>query len=170
MPNGIHPVPQFHSNPGHPTIRRPSIALRLRTRWKRNGLDGELARGADPAASTQLSLRAEQLRSPAERARLANALVKVMGDAARPEPVAIRSRPQRIEVLKHAEDLHALVERLRADRPVAIRGAAMTARLLSDSGSPLRRNGGPDLQHEVRAARFALDATDPTTQDLASAA
>lgn len=93
-----------------------------------------------------------------------------MGDAARPEPVAIRSRPQRIEVLKHAEDLQALVERLRGDRPVAIRGAAMTARLLSDSGSPLRRNGGPDLQNEARAARFALDATDPTTQDLASAA
>jgi hypothetical protein len=57
VPNGIYPVPQFHSNPGHPTIRRPSIALRLRTRWKRNGLDGALARGADPAASTQLSLR-----------------------------------------------------------------------------------------------------------------
>jgi hypothetical protein len=170
VPNGIYPVPKFRFNPGQAIATRPGLALRIRTRLRRHGLDGELARGADPAASTELSLRAQQLCSAAERSRLANALVDAMGDAARPEPVAIRSRPQRFEVLKCREDLQALVERLRDDRPVAVRGAAMTARLLNDGGSPLRRDGGPDLRHAVRAARFALDATDPATEDLARAA
>jgi hypothetical protein len=170
VPNGIYPVPKFDSNPGHAIGRRPSLAVRIRTRLRRRALDGELAGGADPATSRELSLRAQQLRSAAERSRLANALVDAMGDAARPEPVAITYQPPRIEVLKCAEDLQALVERLRDERPVAIRGAAMTARLLSDGASPLRRAGGPDLQHAVRAARFALDAADPATQDLARAA
>ena len=62
MPNGIFPVPQFHSYPSRTATTRPGIALRMRTRWKRRGLDDELARGADPAASAELTLRAAQLR------------------------------------------------------------------------------------------------------------
>ena len=46
----------------------------------------------------------------------------------------------------------------------------MAARLLRDSTSPLRRHGGQDLQHAIRAARFALDATGPAAHDLAVAA
>jgi len=46
----------------------------------------------------------------------------------------------------------------------------MAARLLSDSASPLRRDAEQDLQHAIRTARFALDATGPTAHDLAAAA
>jgi hypothetical protein len=170
VPSGIHPVPRFRPNSGRNSAQRPSLALRIRTRLRRNGLDGELARGADAAGDAALSLRARQLSSTAERARVANALVEVVGEAARSEPVGIRSRPQRIEVLKQAEDLQSLVERLRDQRPVEIRGMAMTARLLSDEASPLRRTGERDLAHAIRAARFALDAPDSQPQELARAA
>jgi hypothetical protein len=46
----------------------------------------------------------------------------------------------------------------------------MTARLLSDRASALHRDSGQDLQNEIRAARFALDTTDPTREGLARAA
>jgi hypothetical protein len=69
-----------------------------------------------------------------------------------------------------ADDLLALVLRLRDDQPIAIQGAAMTARLLSDGASPLYRTGGQDLQHALQAARLALDPGIPARQELASAA
>lgn len=170
MPNGIFPVPQFDSNPSQTAATRPGLAVRIRTWFRRNRLDEELAQGADPATSAELSMRAAQLRSAAERSRLANALVETVGDARRGEPVTIRSRPRRADVRACADDLLALALRLRDDRPIGIRGAAMTARLLKDEANLRRRDGGPALQDEIRAARLALEATAPATQDLAIAA
>lgn len=156
MPNAIIPVPEFDSHPGHGAGARPSLAVRMRTRFRRNRLDELLANGADPSADASLALRAMQLRSPAERTRLANALVEKLGDAQAAEPVTIRSRSPRAELREAADDVLALVQRLRDDSPVAVRGAAMTARLLSDGASPLHRSGGEDLAQAIRAARFAL--------------
>lgn len=170
MPSGIYPVPEFRSTKGRGPGTRPSVALRIRTRWSRKRLDRELAGGADPETGAKLSLRAEQLRSEAERARLADALVDIIGEASRSETDAIGSRRPRLAVLRHREDLQALIERLRDGQPVAVRGAAMTARLLSDRASALHRDSGQDLQNEIRAARFALDTTDPTREGLARAA
>jgi hypothetical protein len=61
MPNGVFPLSQFDSQ----LLRRYGSGprLRMRTRWWRDRLD-ELARGADPAASAALAVRAAQLRSP----------------------------------------------------------------------------------------------------------
>jgi hypothetical protein len=64
MPNGIFPVPQFHSHPSQSADRRTGLALRTRTWWRRDRLDEQLAHGADPATSAELTLRAAQLRSP----------------------------------------------------------------------------------------------------------
>ena len=61
----------------------PSLALRIRTRLSRAVLDEELAYGADPAASPDLALRAEQLSSRAERARIADALRETLGAESR---------------------------------------------------------------------------------------
>jgi hypothetical protein len=91
MPNGIFPVPPFDSRPGDTASRRPSLAVRTRTWWRRNRLDDELAHGADPATSAELSLRAAQLRSRSERSRLANALVEALGNARRGAPVTLRA-------------------------------------------------------------------------------
>ena len=170
MPNGIFPVPQFDSHPSQTTATRPRLAVRIRTWLTRSRLNEALAQGADPDISAALSVRATQLRSPAERSRVANALVEALGDARRGEPVTIRARPQRAEVRAAADDLLALVGRLRDDQPVGVRGMAMAAVLISASASPLHRAGGQDLRHAIRAARFALDATGEAADHLAKAA
>jgi hypothetical protein len=167
MPNGIFPVPGFHPTP---SPSGPSLAVRVWTRLRRNRLDQELALGADPGGSASLGHRAAQLRSPGERARLANALVETLGDARRGEPVTIRVRPQRAVVRDSADDLLGLVLRLRDDRPVDVHGAAMTARLVSDRASALRRPGDVDLHHAIRAANVALDTPAQMTHELATAA
>ena len=65
----VLPVPNSRDSGSGTT--GPSLAVRIRTRLGRAELDSELARGADPASSAELALRAEQLSSPAERARIA---------------------------------------------------------------------------------------------------
>jgi len=167
MPYGFYPIPEFHATPSRSS---PSLALRLWTRLRRNRLDQELALGADPGGSASLGHRAAQLRSRGERARLANALVETLGDARRGEPVTIRVRPQRAVVRDSADDLLGLVLRLRDDRPVDVRGAAMTARLVSDRAGPLHRPGDVDLDHAIRAAHTALNTPAQTTHELAAAA
>jgi hypothetical protein len=150
------------------------LAVRFLTRIKRPGLDAELSRGVDPAARDDLRLRAAQLRSPAERARLANALVEALGDARGPNlgAFSVRRRRQHTAIRRYADDLLALSLRLRDDRPVDVRGAAMVARLVDDRTGPLYRDGERDLHDAISAEHFALDATDEIayTQHLAAAA
>jgi hypothetical protein len=167
MPNGIFPVPEFHPTPSRSA---PSLAVPAWTRLRRRRIDQELALGADPGASASLAHRAAQLQSRRERARLANALVETLGDARRGEPVTIRVRPQRAVVRDSADDLMGLVLRLRDDRPVDVRGAAMIARLVSDRAGPLRRPGDVDLHDAIRAAHTALDTPAQSERELATAA
>jgi hypothetical protein len=169
MPSAIFPVPEFRPVPPR---ARPSATVRLLTRLKRPSLDVELSRGVDPAARAELHLRAAQLRSPAERGRLANALVEALGDARGPNLGAFRAkaRLQQAVVRQNADDLLALALRLRDDRPVDVRGAAMVARLVDDRTGPLHRIGGRNLHDAIRAARLALDSTGETAQPLAAAA
>jgi hypothetical protein len=169
MPSGIFPVPEFRPAPAR---RRPTLAARIRTRWTRKRLDEQLARGADPGTSAQLTLRAAQLRSRSQRFRLANALVDTLGDAGGTNLGALRmtTRRQHAVIRECADDVLALVGRLRDDRPVETRGVAIAARLVDNGASPLHRSGGQDLQHELRAARFALDTPGATAEDLAAAA
>jgi hypothetical protein len=172
VPSGVFPVPKFRSKPSRTIGKRPSLAVRVRTRWRRSRLDDELARGAVPGDSAELALRAAQLRSPAERSRLANALVEALRAARGPNLGAFTKKARRrdAQIRESADDLLALVQRLRDERPVDIRGAAMTARLVNDARSPLHRVGDQDLGHEIRAARAALDATRLTPEHLAAAA
>ena len=172
MPSGVFPVPRFRSKPSRTIGRRPSLAVRLRTRWRRSRLDDELARGTVPGDSAELTLRAAQLRSAAERSKLANALVEALGDARGPNLGAFRNRDRRVQarIRDSADDLLALERRLRDQQPVDVQGAAMTARLVNDGRSPLHRVGDQDLAQEIRAARAALDATRRTAEDLAAAA
>ena len=172
VPSGIFPVPKFRSTPRRGVGTRPGLVVRMRTRWRRNRLDDGLARGADPAASAELRLRAAQLRSPAERSRLANAMVEALGDARRPNLGAFRlkTRRQHDVIRESADELMALVARLRDDQPVSVQGAAMTSRLVGDGASPLHRDGQHNLTQAIRAAMVALDATGPATQDMDKAA
>lgn len=155
MPNGIFTIPQM-----------------LRTRWRRPRLDEELASGVDPASSPELSLRAAELQSPEVRSRLANAIVKKVGQAH--EPNLGRFTPaghrQHTEIREYADNLRALVQRLRDDRPLDLQGIAMTARLVDDRSSPLHRRGGVSLGSAVLSARLALDRSAPVEQRLSAAA
>jgi hypothetical protein len=168
VPNGIFPVPQFHSHPS----RGPSFGLRLRTRWRRDHLDGELASGTDPASSPELTLRAAQLQSQAVRSRLANAIAEMLGRAYEPNlgRFTVTGAQQNAEIGEYADNLKALVARLRDDRPIDIQGAAMTARLVNDRSSPLYLAGDHGLGSAVLSARLALDRSAEVRQDLASAA
>jgi hypothetical protein len=170
MLNGTYPNPQLDPYSNRPT-KPPGLGVRMRTRWRRARLDDELAGGASPTASAGLTLRARQLNSPVVRSRLVGALVRRLDDARQPEPDAIKVRwAQRARIRDCADDLLALARRLGDQQPVEVRGAAMTARLLSDKASPLRRDDGHKLRHALRAARLALDTTDPTAEDLPAAA
>ena len=168
MPNGIFPIPHFHS---HPTPSR-SLGLRLRTRWRRDHVDGELAAGADQAASPELTLRAAQLQSQAVRSRLANAIVEMLGRAHEPNLGRFARSDQRhhAEIREYADNLRALVARLRDGRPIDIQGAAMTARLVNDRTSPLDRRGDQSLGSAVLSARLALERSAPVQENLSSAA
>ncbi len=173
MPNGIFPGTlspgtEYHSHP-HPD---PSLGLRLRTRWGQNRLDRELAAGTDPAASPELNLRAAQLQSRPVRSRLANAIVEMLGRAHEPNlgRFTVAGGQQHAEIREYADNLRALVARLRDDRPIDIQGAAMTARLVNDRSSPLYRASDQDLRSAVLSARLALERSTQVRHDLASAA
>jgi hypothetical protein len=168
MPNGIFPIPAFKTVP--PRQAAAGSPLRVRTRWQRNQLDERIAGGADTTASAELNLRAAQLRSRAERQRIANALVEAVGEARRGDPVTVRTRPHRAEVRASADELLALAARLRDDLPVDVRGSAMAARLVSDRKGPLRSMSGGDLRDAVEAARHAMDTRRELVTDLRAAA
>jgi hypothetical protein len=170
MPPGVYPVPKFRRSDSDPT--RPSLALRVQTRRRRNRLDDELARGVDPTASPELGLRAAQLRSTSGRRELANALEDALGDARGPNLGAFRmkNRRQHAAIREAADDVQALVMRLRDGEPIDVRGAAMTARLLNDGASPLHQDSGQELRHAIRAAWVALSSTRRAAGDLATAA
>jgi hypothetical protein len=173
MPNGIFPgtlspARQDHSHPSP----GPSLGLRLHTRWRRDRLDGELASGADPSSSPELTLRAAQLQSRAVRARLANAIVEMLGRADEPNlgRFTVAGERQHVEIREFADNLRALAARLRDDRPIDIQGAAMTARLVNDRSSPLYRGADQGLGSALLSARLALERSAQARQDLASAA
>jgi hypothetical protein len=170
MPYGVFPVPKSR-DPGKSSTTGSSLAVRIRTRFGRTELDKALATGADPAGSAELALRAEKLSSPAERARIANALVEALGDARRGEPMTLRLRPQREVVRDAADDILALVLRLRDDRPVGIAGVAAAARLVDDRKGAMYRNDAGDLHDAIRSAQSAMDATlEPADEFAARAA
>jgi hypothetical protein len=169
MPNGVFPVPQFHSY-ARRTATRSGLVLRMRTRWRRRRLEEELSHGANPAASAELTQRAAQLRSPAARLRLANTLAKTLDEARQPQLWSMKLQPQRAEIRGCADDLLGLVARLRGHDPVHARGMAMTARLMTAGTSRLDPDSGEGLRLAVRAARLALDGPTRTRQDLRAAA
>jgi hypothetical protein len=169
MPYGVFPVPKSRAS-GKRGTSGASLAVRIRTRFGRGALDKALATGADPSGGAELTVRAEQLSSPAERARIANALVEALGDARRGEPMTLRLRPQREVVRDAADDILALVLRLRDDRPVGIAGVAAAARLVDDRRGPIYRHDAGDLRDAIRSARSALDTTQEPAGEFAAQA
>jgi hypothetical protein len=167
MPLGPFPFPDFNL-PARPPREPSRFWVRVRARWKRNQLDEALSTGADPRANAELGVRASELRSGPERDRLANTLLDpVVADRAH-GLLTIGARPRRAALKRNLDELVPLVERLRDGRAIDVRGAAMTARLVSDTQGPLYRKG--DLRNALRAARMALDERDAGSLELRRAA
>jgi hypothetical protein len=97
----------------------------------------------------------EALATFTERARLANTLLEPVVARRARGLLTIRSRPRRAALKRNLDELVPLVERLCDGHAIDVRGAAMTARLVSDTQGPLYRKG--DLRHALHAARVALD-------------
>jgi hypothetical protein len=116
-----------------------SPVLRLRVRLSHWSLDGTLAAGVDAASDPALALRAEQLRTPRHRRRLASwleRLARESGSANGSGPASAASLVT--EQLAEARDSLLVAARLlRGSEPVRPQGVAMIERLLRDGGSVL---------------------------------
>jgi hypothetical protein len=112
------------------------VWLRLVAWWRASQLDRELAAGADPTESDELSLRAGQLRSPKTRALFACALRGAVEAAAGRRPQVPPSLIRRPAIRANRALLLELSERL-TEGPVAIEGLAMVSVLLGDGSSAL---------------------------------
>ena len=115
------------------------VWLRVTTRWRARALDAQLARGADPIQSNELSLRAGQLGSAKNRRRIACALRGLVGLAERGAyPIALAPPPiRRTDVRANRELLLELADRLCSSEPAGAQGLAIASRLISDRTSPL---------------------------------
>lgn len=139
----------------------------MTTRWGAHRLDDQLALGADPMQSDQLSLRVGQLGSSKSRRRIALALRRAVAFAERGAyPTAIAAMPIRhAEVRANKELLLELADRLCASEPVGARGLAMTSKLIDDRRSPLYsgRSDGP-LAVLASEALVAMGIGGPTNR------
>jgi hypothetical protein len=138
--------------------------LRCVTWWRARALDNQLARGADPMQSNELSLRVGQLSSERCRRRFVCALrgaVQVADtpfDPFRMGPPLIR----RAEVRANRELLLELADRLRAGGPLGVEGLATTSLLVGDGLSPLFCKGTGSLTASANYALLALERGHPT--------
>lgn len=126
-------------------------------------LDRQLAAGAAPEGSPELSLRARQLACPASRRMLATTLVRLLRSA--DEPLSSfgppRSRVALDRVSAARPQLEALVQHLIAPVPVSARGVALVRLLVSDGTGPLYRGEShSDLDALLAAATRALQPTE----------
>jgi hypothetical protein len=158
------------ARPRHDGAMSDTLALKLRTWWHRDELDEQLVHGADPESDAGLSRRAAQLRSRSTRIDLAAALENAVSEAHKAWSVSARLPLARAEVRACADDLIALARRLRADEPIAIQGAAMTARLVFNGTSPLYGEARTSLRHVARSARLALDPVAVAQPELSQVA
>jgi hypothetical protein len=146
--------------------------LRLEVRWSHWSLDERLAAGFDPASDPSLALRAEQLRSPRHRRRLAAWIERLARDSEVDGWGGMSSRVPivREQVTEARDSLLRLAEALRDAERVRTRGVAIVERLLSDSESAIytkTARGAVELQ--VQAALGALvEERDPDAESAAT--
>jgi hypothetical protein len=136
------------------------IWLRCTTRWRARELDRQLAAGADPMQSDELSLRVGQLGSSRSRRRIACAFRGAVSLAEQDAyPVMMAAPPiQRAAVRTNAGLLLEIAERLLSCEPIGVRGLAIASQLLEDRRGPLYRdNADCPLTVTAFEALVALD-------------
>lgn len=135
---------------------RPSWIVRLRCRLHRDGIDHELAAGADPDSSECRHRRAAELTAASERRRLAADYERLVARAATSTGYGIVPVDWR-GVRAAAPRLEAIAQKLREDQRVRPQGVARARLLLTDGASSLYLpHGQPNLAAEVRSALALL--------------
>ena len=136
-----------------------SLWLRVRVWWRRSALVRQLASGADPDASAELTLAARSLIGAPSRQRLADAVDRVMSLASRPRnPWSTRVALNRREILSARGELEALGDRLRDSTPAPVQGMAAAALLLQDGSSPVYDwRSKQSVWRQAKEARERLD-------------
>jgi hypothetical protein len=121
-----------------------------------DSVDRILLRREPAPVSPLLSWRAERLRSPEARERLATALRRAERSAS-VSSLAGASPLNRPAIRASHSEIEALVDRLSAPEPVPPRGILILQHLLEDPSSPFYGHAPADtLQRELRAALSAL--------------
>jgi hypothetical protein len=138
------------------------LALRLRVIAGRDGLDHQLAEGADPHTSPALGLRAVQLSKARSRRAIARRLRRKLR-AAGEAPSWRWGRPPlpRDQLLAESDALMDLIRRLEAPGWAEPMGVALARLLLTDPVSPIYEQAEPaTLYMAVRLATAAMGASD----------
>lgn len=167
MPSGI--VTPWDMSPRPPVHHRPGLILRARVWLKDLELDAALAGGADPGKSEELAFRATQLASRKKRNEMASGINHLIAIADRHSRAAIATphapfRPHQVQANRSL--LLELEQRLRAHRPTALPGLALTSLMLEDGRGPLTTDNDPaTLERAGRAALSALDVSTRPRQD-----
>jgi hypothetical protein len=144
------------------------LGLRFRTWREAEELDEQLAAGADPLGSDELSLRAGQLRSGKTRSRIARSLLAALDIADLEIPAALNLSVHRPEVRNCRELIVELAERLRDDDHMEVRGLALARHLATaDSSALYDPHAGYPLSGALQVTLLALDSWPADTRDSA---
>jgi hypothetical protein len=139
------------------------LTVRLRVIVGREGLDHQLAEGADPHTSPALGLRAVQLCKTRSRRVIARRLRRTLRAARVAAPSPGGSLPlARDQVLAESDALMDLVRRLEAPGRVEPMGVALARLLVSDPVSPLSVPSEPGTLFMV--VRLATAAMGPSVE------
>jgi hypothetical protein len=134
------------------------LSLRVLTRWRARQLDRQLASGADPMLSDELSLRVGQLGSPQLRTQLSHRLRAAVEVATGQHHSLVGTRLRLGEIQENEDLMLAVAERLRGGEPLGVQGLAMTAGLVGDRSSVLyRSNAGGSLSARLLEILHGLE-------------
>jgi hypothetical protein len=127
------------------------LRLRVRARLRQRNLDREIAAGASPAGNPLRELRARQLATRAERHAVAAWFVNILDAAVECDTdPASRVTLDHRAVLAARSEIAQLIERLRDDGAVDVRGVALARLLADDPAGPLiRPRLGQTLQQTI---------------------
>jgi hypothetical protein len=136
------------------------VTLRLRVIVRREGLDRQLAEGADQHTNPALGLRAAQLCTARTRRVIAHRLRRSLRAARKASSLRWGFRPlARDQLLAESDALMDLAWRLEAPRQVEPMGVALARLLVTDPVSPLYVRSDPGtLYTVVRLATAAMGA------------
>jgi hypothetical protein len=145
----------------HPQARsrgRKPRFLRGRVWLHRRALDRRLAQGVPPSSSAELEYRAEQLCSRRSRSSFAAGIRRILDAAEEPSGGFTAAVPvRRADVLEARAELTDLVDLLRFEDTLQVRGLALIEEFLTSGDSPLfHPRPEESLGQVVRRIRAAL--------------